>query len=117
MLGLYELTLVQLNIFMYNTLPQFSSYLPAAFQSCTLGHVVQSVMVLAADTCLTADPEIVSSIPARSHTFLEIDHEIVSMVIILPSADSRRVDVSHMQKCVPRVLFNWLVKLAQANCG
>ena len=29
-----------------------------------------------------------SSIPARSHTFVEIDHEIISTVILLPSADS-----------------------------
>ena len=25
--------------------------------------------------------------PARSHTFVEIDHEIISTVILLPSAD------------------------------
>ena len=36
----------------------------------------------------TADPGIVSSITARSHTFLEIDHEIISKVILLPSAES-----------------------------
>ena len=40
---------------------------------------------------LTADPGAASSIPARSHTFMEIDHEIISTVILLPSADSRRV--------------------------
>ena len=34
------------------------------------GNVAQSV------TCLTADPGIVSSIPAWSNTFAEIDHEI-----------------------------------------
>ena len=27
-------------------------------------------------------------IPARSHTFVEIDHEIISTVILLPSAES-----------------------------
>ena len=27
------------------------------------------------------------SIPVRSHTFVEIDHEIISTVILLPSAD------------------------------
>ena len=27
-------------------------------------------------------------IPARSHTFMEIDHEIISTVILLPSAES-----------------------------
>ena len=51
------------------------------------GGVAQSVMCLATDACLTADPGVVSSIPVRSHTFLEIDHEIISTVILLPSAD------------------------------
>ena len=36
---------------------------------------------------LTADPGVASSIPARYHTFVEIDHEIISTVILLPSAD------------------------------
>ena len=40
---------------------------------------------------MTADQEVVSSIPARSNTFVEIDHEIISMVILLPFADSRSV--------------------------
>ena len=50
------------------------------------GRVVQSVTCLATDVCLTADPGVASSIPARCHTFMEIDHEIISMVILLPSA-------------------------------
>ena len=37
---------------------------------------------------IPADPGVASSIPARSHTFVEIDHEIISTVILLPSADS-----------------------------
>ena len=28
-------------------------------------------------TCLTADPGVVSLIPAGSHTFIEIDHKII----------------------------------------
>ena len=52
-----------------------------------LGRVVQSVTCLATDACLTADPGVTSSIPVRSHTFVEIDHEIISTVILLPSAD------------------------------
>ena len=63
------------------------------------GHVVQSV------TCLTADPGVASSIPAWSHTFAEIDHEIISTVILLPSADTRRVDVSYKRKYVHKVLL------------
>ena len=34
------------------------------------------------------DPGVASSIPARSHTFVEIDHEIISTVILLSSAES-----------------------------
>ena len=51
------------------------------------GRVAQSVTCLATDVCLTADPGVASSIPARYHTFVEIDHEIISTVILLPSAD------------------------------
>ena len=42
-----------------------------------LGLVVQSV------ACPTADPGGESSIPARSYTFVEIDREIISTVILL----------------------------------
>ena len=52
------------------------------------GRVAQSVTCLATDACLTADPGAASSIPACSHIFVEIDHEIISTVILLPSADS-----------------------------
>ena len=38
------------------------------------GRVAQSVTCLATDACLTADPGVASSIPARSHTFVEIDY-------------------------------------------
>ena len=63
------------------------------FDICTeeTGRVAQSVTCLATDACLTADPGVASSIPARSHTFVEIDHEIISTVILLPSADSKKV--------------------------
>ena len=75
-------------------------------------------MCLAADMCLTADPGVASSIRARSHTFAEIDHEIISTAILLPSADSRRIVVSYKQKYVHKVLVNCLVKLAQEKkCG
>ena len=82
------------------------------------GPVVQSVTFLAADMCLTADPVIVSLIPAWSHTFVEIDREIISTVILLPSADSRRVVVSYKRKYEHEVLVNCLVKPAQEKkCG
>ena len=51
------------------------------------GRVAQSVTCLATDVCLTADPGVASLISVRSHTFVEIDHEIISTVILLPSAD------------------------------
>ena len=54
-----------------------------------LGRVVQSVTCLTLDMCLTADPGVASSIPARSPTFEQIDHEIISTTILLPSSDSR----------------------------
>ena len=47
-----------------------------------------SVTCLATDASLTADPGAASSIPAGSHTFVEIDHEIISTVILLSSAES-----------------------------
>ena len=46
------------------------------------------MMFMATDVSLTAESGVASSIPARSHTFLEIDCEIISMVILLPSAES-----------------------------
>ena len=49
----------------------------------------------------------------RSHTFMEIGHEMISMAILLPSADSRRAVVSSNHKHVHEVLVNRLVKLAQ----
>ena len=75
--------------------------------------LTQSVKCLTADTCLTADQGVTISIPAMSHTYVEIDHEIISTAILLPSADSRRVVVSYKRKYVHKVLVNHLVKLAQ----
>ena len=47
------------------------------------GGIGLTVMCLATDVSLTADPGVVSSLPARSYTFMEIDHEIISTVILL----------------------------------
>ena len=52
------------------------------------GRVAQSVTCLVTDAKLTADPGVASSIPARSHTFVGINHERISTVILLPSAES-----------------------------
>ena len=40
------------------------------------------VTSLTENMCLTADPVVASSIPAWSHTFAEIDHEIISTAIL-----------------------------------
>ena len=67
------------------------------------GRVAQSVTCLATDACLTADPGVASSIPVRSHTFVEIDHEMISTVILLPSADSVKKGCCQLQAkvCAP----------------
>ena len=62
-----------------------------------LGRVAQSVTCLATDACMTADPGVMSSISARSRTFVEIDHEIISTVILLPSADSFKKGCCQLQ--------------------
>ena len=49
---------------------------------------MQSVTCLTTDTHLTEEPGIPSWILARSHTFVEIDHEIISMVFLLPFAEA-----------------------------
>ena len=61
------------------------------------GGVAQSVTSLATDASLTADQGVASLIQARSHTFGEIDCEIISTVILLPSAESFKKDCCLLQ--------------------
>ena len=61
------------------------------------GRVVQSVTCLATDACLTADPAVASSIQTRSHTFVKIDHEIISTIILLPSGESFKKGCCQLQ--------------------
>ena len=63
--------------------------------------------------CLTPGPGVGSKIPARSYNFVTINHEIISTVIPLPSADLRRVVVIYKRNYVHKVMVNCLVKLAQ----
>ena len=63
----------------------------------TPGRVAQSVTCLATDACLTAYPGVASSIPVRPHTFVEIDHEMIYTVILLPSADSFKKGCCQLQ--------------------
>ena len=62
-----------------------------------LHSAVGNVACLTIDACLTAVPGVASSIPARSHTFVEIDHEIISTVILLPSAESFKKGCCQLQ--------------------
>ena len=59
--------------------------------------IAQSVTCLTTDARLTADPGVASLIPARSHTFVEFGHEIISTVILLPSADSFKKGCCQLQ--------------------
>ena len=70
------------------------------------GQAAQSV------TCLTADPGVATLILARSHTLVEIDHEIIStafssLLLIQEGVLSFTIESVH------EVLVNRLVKLAQ----
>ena len=56
---------------------------------------MQLVTCLATDA--SADPGVKSLIPARSHNFVEIDHEIISTIIHLPSADSFKKGCCQLQ--------------------
>ena len=46
---------------------------------------------------LTADPGVASLIPVRSNIFVEIDHEIISTVILLPFAESFKKGCCQLQ--------------------
>ena len=43
---------------------------------------------------LIADPGVMGLIPPQSHTFVKIDHEIISTVILLPLIQERLVSVN-----------------------
>ena len=64
---------------------------------CIPGCVAQSVTCLVTDVCLTADPGVRTLIPAESHTFVEIYHEIISAVILLPPANSFKEGCCQLQ--------------------
>ena len=74
------------------------------------GRIAQSVTCLATDACLTAIQGVASSIPARSHTFVDIGLRSFSS---LPLIHSRRVVVSNKRKYVHELLVNRLFKPAQ----
>ena len=57
----------------------------------------QSVTCLATDASTTADPGVKSLVSGRSHNFVEIDHELISTVILLPSAESFKKGCCQLQ--------------------
>ena len=66
-------------------------------KNITPGHIEQSVTCLATDASLTADSGVASLTPARSYSFVEINHEIISTVILLPSAESFKKGFCQLQ--------------------
>ena len=81
------------------------------------GRVAQSVTRLATDACLIADPGVASLIPNWSHNFVEIDHEIISTVILLPSADSFKKGCCQLQTKVYAQITDVHIPLVQACPG
>ena len=67
-------------------------------------------MCLATDASLTADPGVESSIPVQSYTFVEIDHEIISTVILLPSAESFKKGCCQLQANESMCTKYWLTE-------
>ena len=71
-------------------------------------------MCLATDACLSADPGVASSIKVQFHTFMEIEHKIISTVNLLPSADLFKKGCCQLQvKVCAQLLVNRLFKPAQ----
>ena len=58
---------------------------------------MQSVVCLATDERLSVDPGVASLILARSHTFVELDNDLISTVILLPSTDSFKKGCCQLQ--------------------
>ena len=69
--------MIGLTLFVGVVIANYSENKVSHFINSLHAWVAQSVTCLATDACLTADPGVASSIPARSHTFVEIDHEII----------------------------------------
>ena len=54
-----------------------------------------------------------SSIPARSHTFVEIDHNVISKVLLLLSESFKKESCHLLAKFVHEVLVIRLFKIVQ----
>ena len=112
-MGCHEVDLSN-NLVSFDSLCVCCSQCIKASQISSTGNIAQSVTCLATDATLTADPGVASSILAQSHTFVEIDYEIISMVIFLSSTESFKKDCCQLvAKYVHEVLVNCLFKLSQ----
>ena len=60
-------------------------------------YIIRSDTLLTTDACLTADPGVASLIPAHFYASVEIDHEIIFMVFLLPFADSFKKGCCQLQ--------------------
>ena len=76
-------------------------------------------MCLATNACLTADAGVASLIPAQSHTFMEIDHEKISSVILLPSTESFKKGCCQLQAkvCARSTGYPLVQACAGKKCG
>ena len=79
--------------------------------------VAQLVTCLTTDACLTADPGVASLISAQSHTFVEIDHEIISTVILLPSGESFKKGCQLQGKVATKYWLTACSSLPRKKCG
>ena len=97
------------NVQRHSGVHTFSDNLHCTKNLSLTGRVAQSVTCLATDACLTAIPGVASSIPARSHTFVKIAHEIISTVILLSSADSFKTVFCQLQAKVCARITGYLL--------
>ena len=61
------------------------------------GRAAKLVTCPATDTCLYVEPEVANSISDLSNTFVDVDHEIISTVILLPPAESLKKGCCQLQ--------------------
>ena len=67
---------------------------------------------------MTADPGFPSLVPARSHTFIEIDHEIISTVILLlPVIQEGLLSVTRESMCTTYRLNALSICKGKIKCG
>ena len=90
-LELMVVTFSGLSLIMLSKCRKFAWTIAKFYWHTALDHLTQSVM------CLATDPGAMSSIRARSHTFMEIDHELISKVILFPSAESFKKGCCQLQ--------------------